>query len=70
MQVLLHFVCFVHKDSNLYELDGRKFAPINHGPTTAESLLQDTCTVVKKYVEATGSIRFNLIALAPAEGAP
>lgn len=36
-----HFVCFVVKDGHLYELDGRKHAPINHGPSTPETLLQD-----------------------------
>lgn len=65
-QVLLHFVCFTHRDGSLYELDGRKFSAINHGRTAPSTLLQDTCAVVKKYVEATNSIRFNLIALAPA----
>lgn len=65
MQVLLHFVCFVHRDGELYELDGRKFDAINHGSTSAETLLEDTCKVVQKYVEATENIRFNLIALAP-----
>jgi ubiquitin carboxyl-terminal hydrolase L3 len=66
IQVLLHFVCFVHHDGVLYELDGRKFNAISHGPTRPETLLQDSCAVVKKYVETTGSIHFNLIALAAA----
>jgi Ubiquitin carboxyl-terminal hydrolase, family 1 len=66
VQVLLHYVCFVHKDGDLYELDGRKTTPINHGSTTPDSLLQDSCKVVQQYVEATGSIRFTLIALAAA----
>lgn len=66
VQVWLHFVTFVHVDGSLYELDGRKHAAIKHGATTPATLLQDTCAVVKKYVEATNSIRFNLIALAPA----
>ncbi len=35
-----HFVAFSHVDGSLYELDGRKEAPINHGPCSAESLLQ------------------------------
>jgi ubiquitin carboxyl-terminal hydrolase L3 len=63
LQVLLHFVCFAHVDGALYELDGRKFAPIKHGPSSADTLLQDACKVVKRYMETTNSIQFNLIAL-------
>lgn len=33
-QVNLHFVCFVEVDHHLYELDGRKAFPINHGRCT------------------------------------
>ena len=28
----LHFIAFVEKDGDLYELDGATGAPINHGP--------------------------------------
>ena len=60
-------MCFVNKDGHLYELDGRKFDAVDHGFSQPDDLLKDTCGVVKKYVETTGSIRFNLIALAPAQ---
>ncbi|KAJ8919734.1 hypothetical protein NQ315_006262 [Exocentrus adspersus] len=40
-QVNHHFVAFVEKDGNLYELDGRKDFPINHGPTSQETFLED-----------------------------
>lgn len=63
VQVLLHFVCFVHKDGSLYELDGRKFSAINHGPSSESTLLEDSVAVVRKYVETSGSIQFNLMAL-------
>lgn len=60
----LHFVALVHKDGHLYELDGRKAAPVNHGPTTPETLLHDSAAVVQKFIATTDSINFNLIALA------
>ena len=43
----LHFVCFVAVDGALYELDGRKTAPINHGPSSPATLLSDTARVVQ-----------------------
>lgn len=30
----LHFITFVEADNHLYELDGRKLFPINHGKCT------------------------------------
>lgn len=30
-QLRLHFICFVEVDDHLYELDGRRSFPINHG---------------------------------------
>lgn len=38
--VNLHFVALVHRDGRLWELDGRKSFPIDHGPTSPERLLQ------------------------------
>mmetsp|Transcript_37296 Transcript_37296/g.66778 ORF Transcript_37296/g.66778 Transcript_37296/m.66778 type:complete len:236 (-) Transcript_37296:1200-1907(-) len=63
----LHFVTFVHKDGCLYELDGRKNAPVNHGPTSPETLLTDACKVVKGFMRRTESLNFNLVAFASAQ---
>lgn len=35
----LHFVCIVHKDGYIYELDGRKCRPINHGKSSPETFI-------------------------------
>lgn len=38
--VIHHFVVFVNHKNQLYELDGRKSFPINHGSTSEETFLQ------------------------------
>lgn len=64
--VALHFVALVERDGKLWELDGRKSGPVSHGPTSRDTLLQDSVAVVRKFMEtAGGDINFNLIALAP-----
>jgi len=49
-EVKCHFVAFVHRKGGLWELDGRKDAPVYHGPTTPDTLLEDTAVVVKKFM--------------------
>jgi ubiquitin carboxyl-terminal hydrolase L3 len=44
--LVTHFVSFVHRDGFLYELDGRRLAPVNHGSTTAENLLKVRAWVI------------------------
>lgn len=64
----LHFVAFVHHKGNLYELDGRKDAPISHGPTSEDTLLEDTAEVVKKFMARDPeNLRFTVVALCKAE---
>ncbi|KAI9319378.1 hypothetical protein BX666DRAFT_1467909 [Dichotomocladium elegans] len=48
-EVSLHFVCFVDVDSHLYELDGRKPFPINHGKCT--DLVECSAKVMRKFIE-------------------
>ncbi|XP_065178951.1 ubiquitin carboxyl-terminal hydrolase isozyme L3-like [Sycon ciliatum] len=63
--VNLHFVALVpHKDS-LYELDGRKPFPVNHGPTTLDTFLQDGALVCQKFMARDPSeLHFTILALA------
>jgi len=61
----LHFIAFVLKDGDLYELDGARETPVNHGPTPSDQLLERTCELVKKLIELNPEeVRFNLIGLA------
>ncbi|KAG9289733.1 hypothetical protein G9A89_014468 [Geosiphon pyriformis] len=60
----LHFTCFVQKDGHLYELDGRKPFPINHGPSS--NLLEDSARVIKEFMnQNSGESQFTVIALGP-----
>jgi len=64
-----HFVAFVQVEGHLYELDGRKGQPINHGPSSAETLLQDAVVVVKQFMARDPEeLRFTITALGPAQG--
>ncbi|XP_031217027.1 ubiquitin carboxyl-terminal hydrolase isozyme L3 isoform X3 [Mastomys coucha] len=66
-KVDLHFIALVHVDGHLYELDGRKPFPINHGKTSDETLLEDAIEVCKKFMERDpDELRFNAIALSAA----
>lgn len=39
-EVIHHFVVFVNFNNELYELDGRKSGPINHGVSSPDTLLE------------------------------
>jgi ubiquitin carboxyl-terminal hydrolase L3 len=67
MQTNLHFISFVAVDGDLYELDGRKAGPVNHGPTTPETLLQDAVKVIQGFMQRDpNNVQFNMVALGPA----
>jgi len=62
--LVTHFVAFIHKDGGLYELDGRRAGPVNHGPTTPETLLKDAAVVCKQRMERDPTeYRFTVMAL-------
>lgn len=61
-----HFISLVNKNGILYELDGRKSFPIEHGSTTADSLLKDAANVCKEFMARDPTeIRFTILALVP-----
>ncbi|CAD6213187.1 GSCOCG00003955001-RA-CDS [Cotesia congregata] len=59
-----HFVAFVAKDGSLWELDGRKSIPINHGPATEDTMLENAAKICGQYMERDPEdLRFTMIAL-------
>lgn len=61
---LIYSTFYRHVDGHLYELDGRKAFPINHGATTPSTLLVDACTVIKQFMDRDpGEMRFTIVAL-------
>lgn len=61
-----HFVCFVHHNGTLYQLDGRLDAPVGHGPTSEDTFLNDTAAVMQSAFMAAdpSEHRFTIVALA------
>ncbi|KFM71521.1 Ubiquitin carboxyl-terminal hydrolase isozyme L3, partial [Stegodyphus mimosarum] len=65
----LHFITFVNVGSKLYELDGLKNSPICHGPTTADTFLQDACKICKEHMERdSDSHNFTALSFGAASG--
>lgn len=63
-----HFIAFVHVDGHLYELDGRRPSPVNHGPSSADSLLADAAKVVKSFMQRDpAEVNFSVLALASSQ---
>ncbi|XP_022905843.1 ubiquitin carboxyl-terminal hydrolase isozyme L3 [Onthophagus taurus] len=63
-----HFVAFVEKEGNLYELDGRKEFPINHGPSSPETLLEDAAKICKEFMTRDAEdVNFTVLALTAQE---
>jgi ubiquitin carboxyl-terminal hydrolase L3 len=58
----LHFISFVKVDGQLYEMDGSKSRPINHGPCT--ELLSDAAKVIQKFIDRDPELlQFTVMAL-------
>jgi ubiquitin carboxyl-terminal hydrolase L3 len=61
----LHFIVFTAVNGNLYELDGRKNFPVNHGPTT--DVLRDGIKQIRRFMAfAPNDHRYNTVALSAA----
>lgn len=63
-----HFVAFVVHGGNVYELDGTKPWPINHGPVGEDGLLASAAEIIKKeFIAHVPDGMFNAMALSAAE---
>jgi ubiquitin carboxyl-terminal hydrolase L3 len=63
--VVASYVFISNVDGHLYELDGRKDFPINHGESSADNLLEDACAVIQQFMDRSpGELRFTIVALA------
>ncbi|KAI9305989.1 hypothetical protein BJ944DRAFT_160737 [Cunninghamella echinulata] len=61
-QINFHYACFVEVDDHLYELDGSRSLPINHGRVT--NFVESAAKVIKQYMAIDpNQTRFNIIAL-------
>jgi len=64
-EVNCHFVALIPFNGNLYELDGTKNRPINHGATAEETFLEDACEVFKKFMARDqDNVNFSILVLA------
>ncbi|CEM39732.1 unnamed protein product [Vitrella brassicaformis CCMP3155] len=63
-----HYAAFVAVGGTLYELDGRKSGPVDHGETNEEGFLRD-CVAVARGLMARrpDEMRFAMIAVVPAD---
>jgi len=69
-EVDYHFVCFVHSNATLFELDGLKAAPIARGTTNAEDLLKDAAKAIQQHhiAKKPDMVSFAVLSLGPSEG--
>eukprot|EP00746_Dinoflagellata_sp_MGD_P008982 gnl/MRDRNA2_/MRDRNA2_118080_c0_seq1.p1 gnl/MRDRNA2_/MRDRNA2_118080_c0~~gnl/MRDRNA2_/MRDRNA2_118080_c0_seq1.p1 ORF type:complete len:299 (-),score=72.89 gnl/MRDRNA2_/MRDRNA2_118080_c0_seq1:54-950(-) len=64
-----HFICFVEKEGDVYELDGGKIAPVNHGPAEPNLLYAATKVIKEKFMDQDpGNIHFNIMGLSASSG--
>jgi ubiquitin carboxyl-terminal hydrolase L3 len=67
-EVTLHFVCLARVDGVLYEFDGRKSAPVNHGACEESLMLESSVRVAKEFMERDpDNLNFSAIALVGAD---
>lgn len=64
----IHFICYVHKDGHLYELDGRRKYPLNRGKSSQDTLLKDAIKIIQNYMNMNPEdMNFSVTCLAKVE---
>ena len=58
--VNLHFIAFITINNQLYEMDGRKQFPINHGTTSTDSFLEVCVNALYSHVDLLGQLCFKV----------
>merc|ERR1712066_218360 len=60
----LHFVAIVEKDGKMWELDGRKTAPVCHGDSDGNSFKKNAAKICMKFMQRNPEeLRFTMLAL-------
>ena len=60
-----HFSAFICFKGNLYEMDGTKSFPVNHGPTSEQTFLADVCKIMEKFMQREPeNMNFSILVLA------
>lgn len=63
-----HFIAFVVVEGRLYELDGMKSAPVDHGPCTQEELAAKGSSVITQFMQRDPeNLNFSMIVLTPVQ---
>ncbi|KAI1887291.1 hypothetical protein AGOR_G00188740 [Albula goreensis] len=66
-KVNFHFITFVNKDGQLYELDGRMNIPVKHGATKDDTFIMDAAKICREFTEREkNEVRFSAVALCKA----
>lgn len=59
-----HYIAFVQKEGNLYELDGSREFAVNHGSSSEETFLSDAASVCRQYMSRDPeNVNFTVMAL-------
>ncbi|VDM45345.1 unnamed protein product [Toxocara canis] len=58
-----HFICFVHKDGTLYEIDSRAPFPRSCGATNEKNLLKDAGRICQQLMSKLDNISFSALAI-------
>ena len=63
-----HFVAYVNLQGTIWEIDGRRSAPLQKGPCTNEDFGIKVSALLKGYTQMDDTCQFSLMALSPNQG--